>query len=47
MLNTILRGILTLVFAWFLAVVVDRVMTRVTSVVWSVLRRRKTAPATN
>lgn len=45
MLNSILKGILTVVFAWFLAVIVDRVMTKVTTTVWSILRRRNAATA--
>lgn len=46
MLNSILKGILTVVFAWVLAVIVDRVLTKVTTTVWSVLKRRKTADTT-
>jgi hypothetical protein len=46
MLNSVLRGLLTLIVAWFLAVIIDRVMTKATAVVLNVFRNRKTAPAT-
>jgi hypothetical protein len=46
MLNTVLKSILTLVFAWFLAVIVDRIMTKVTSTVMNAFRRQKAAEAT-
>ena len=45
MLNQVLRGILTLVFAWFLAIIVDRIMTRATTIVLNVFRNRKTVAA--
>jgi len=45
MLNSILKGILTVVCAWVVAVIVDRVLTKAVTVVWGTLKRRKPAEA--
>jgi len=45
MLNSILKGILTVVCAWVVAVIVDRVLTKAVTIVWGTLKRRKPAEA--